>query len=100
MRFAESVAQGRTVVAAGGQKLGTVETLTINDETWKVESFQVKLASESSEQLGVYWNYFHAGRADVPTRWIHSVSDTVVLSITIEELGRVLFTSSEIAQAP
>ncbi|RKH16170.1 PRC-barrel domain containing protein [Corallococcus sp. CA047B] len=100
MRFSESVVQGRTVVAADGQKLGTVETLTIDDQTWKVEGLQVKLDSESSDQLGVYWNYFHAGRVDVPTRLVHSVSDTVILTVTVEELHRVLVAESEAASAP
>ncbi|MCY1045077.1 PRC-barrel domain containing protein [Corallococcus sp. bb12-1] len=100
MRFSESVAQGRTVVAAGGQTLGTVETLTIDDETWRVEVLQVKLASESADELGVYWNYFHAGRVDVPTRLVHSVSDTVLLAVTVEELHRTLSAEAASAQAP
>ncbi|MGE6759788.1 PRC-barrel domain-containing protein [Corallococcus interemptor] len=90
MQFAESVVQGRMVVAAGGQSLGNVETLIIDSETWKIDSIQVKLSSEASELFGVYWNYFHAGRIYVPTRLVHSVSDTVLLSVTVDELRQVL----------
>ncbi|WP_375759600.1 PRC-barrel domain containing protein [Corallococcus exercitus] len=90
MQFAESVVQGRMVVAAGGQALGNVETLSIDSETWKIDSIQVKLSSEAAELFGVYWNYFHAGRIYVPTRLVHSVSDTVLLSVTVDELREVL----------
>ncbi|WP_208723202.1 PRC-barrel domain containing protein [Corallococcus llansteffanensis] len=98
MRFSESIFQGRTVVAAGGQTLGTVETLSIDDASWRVESLQVKLNSETAEQLGKYWNYFHAGRIELPTRLVHSVSDTVLLSATVDELRQVL--AAESAPAP
>ncbi|WP_171414100.1 PRC-barrel domain containing protein [Corallococcus exercitus] len=90
MQFAESVFQGRMVVAAGGQALGNVETLSIDSETWKIDTIQVKLTSEAAELFGVYWNYFHAGRIYVPTRLVHSVSDTVLLSVTVDELREVL----------
>ncbi|MBN8468348.1 PRC-barrel domain containing protein [Corallococcus exiguus] len=90
MQFAESVVQGRMVVAAGGQALGNVETLSIDSETWKIDFIQVKLSSEAADLFGVYWNYFHAGRIYVPTRLVHSVSDTVLLSVTIDELREVL----------
>ncbi|RYZ40457.1 MAG: PRC-barrel domain containing protein [Myxococcaceae bacterium] len=86
MRFSESAIQGRTVVAAGGQTLGTVETLTIDSETWQVEALQVKLSSESADELRVYWNYFHAGHLDVPTDLVQSVSDVVLLSVTLDQL--------------
>ena len=98
MQFAESVVPGRMVVAAGGQTLGNVETLSINSETWKVDFIQVKLTSEASEQFGIYWNYFHAGRIYVPTRLVHSVSDSVLLSVTVDELREVL--AQESASAP
>ncbi|NOK38881.1 PRC-barrel domain containing protein [Corallococcus exercitus] len=85
------------VVAAGGQALGNVETLSIDSETWKIDFIQVKLSSEAAELFGVYWNYFHAGRIYVPTRLVHSVSDTVLLSVTVDELREVL--SQESASA-
>ena len=98
MRFLERVHQGRTVVTSGGQELGTVEALFIDGESWQVEALQVKLRSEAADQLGTFWNFFHAGRIELPTRVIQSVSDTVVLSVSVEELQHVL--SSESASAP
>lgn len=98
MRFTERVHQGRTVVAAGGQELGTVEALFIEGETWKVEALQVKLHSEAADQIGAFWNFFHAGRIELPTRIVQSVSDTVVLSVSIDELRQVL--PSKSASAP
>ncbi|RKH50540.1 PRC-barrel domain containing protein [Corallococcus llansteffanensis] len=75
-----------------------METLSIDDASWRVESLQVKLNSETAEQLGKYWNYFHAGRIELPTRLVHSVSDTVLLSATVDELRQVL--AAESAPAP
>ncbi|RKG92175.1 PRC-barrel domain containing protein, partial [Corallococcus sp. CA053C] len=94
MRFSESILRGRTVVADGGQTLGTVESLIIDDASWRVEALQVKLNSETAEQLGKYWNYFHAGRIELPIRLVHSVSDTVLLAATVEELRQVLASES------
>lgn len=90
MRFSERVHPGRTVVAAGGQEIGTVEALFIDSDTWKVEALHVKLRSETADQIGTYWNYFHAGRLELPTRLVQSVSDTVVLSVPVDELRQVL----------
>jgi|GEM_PF-789091 len=90
MRFSELIRSGRTVVAAGGQEIGTVEALSIDGETWKVEGLQVKLRSEAADQIGAFWNYFHAGRVELPTRIVQSVSDTVVLSVSVDELRQVL----------
>ncbi|CAM4540624.1 PRC-barrel domain containing protein [Myxococcus xanthus] len=67
-----------------------VEALSIDGETWKVEGLQVKLRSEAADQLGVFWNYFHAGRVELPTRIVHSVSDTVLLSVSLDELRQIL----------
>lgn len=90
MRFSERVHPGRTVVASGGQEIGTVEALSIDGETWKVETLQVKLNSEAAEQIGAFWNFFHAGRIELPTHTIQSVSDAVVLSVSVDELRQVL----------
>ncbi|MCP3137386.1 PRC-barrel domain-containing protein [Pyxidicoccus xibeiensis] len=98
MRITERVHAGRTVVAAGGQELGTVEALSIDSETWKVEALQVKLHSETADQIGAFWNFFHAGRIELPTRIVQSVSDTVLLSVSVDELRQVL--PSESAAPP
>ncbi|MGE6757750.1 PRC-barrel domain-containing protein [Corallococcus interemptor] len=90
MRFSERIHPGRTVVAAGGEKIGVVEALFIDAETWKVEGLQVKLGSETADQIGAFWNLFHAGRVELPTRIVQSVSDTVVLSVSVDELRQVL----------
>ncbi|WNZ60865.1 PRC-barrel domain-containing protein [Myxococcus sp. MxC21-1] len=90
MRFSERIRPGRTVVASGGQQIGVVEALSIDSETWKVEGLQVKLRSEAADQIGAFWNFFHAGRVELPTHIVQSVSDTVVLSVSVDELRQVL----------
>ncbi|MBF5045470.1 PRC-barrel domain containing protein [Aggregicoccus sp. 17bor-14] len=100
MRFTERIHAGRTVVAAGGESLGTVEGLVIDSESWKVEALQLKLASETADRVGAYWNYFHAGRLEVPTRLVSSVSDSVLLSASVDELGRLQAGESPAASPP
>ena len=100
MRFTEHVHKGRTVVAAGGEELGTVAALTLDDETWRVETLQVKLESDSADRLGAFWNLFHAGRIELPTRFVQSVSDTVVLSVSVDGLRQELSAESASASAP
>ncbi|WP_244171990.1 PRC-barrel domain containing protein [Myxococcus virescens] len=67
-----------------------MEALSIDAETWKVEELQVKLRAEAADQIGAFWNFFHAGRVELPTRIVQSISDTVVLSVSVDELRQVL----------
>ncbi|NBD11303.1 PRC-barrel domain containing protein [Corallococcus sp. Z5C101001] len=77
-----------------------MEALTIDDASWRVEALHVKLQSASADELGTYWNYFRAARIDVPTRLVQSVSDTVLLAVSVEELRQVLDQEPGAAPAP
>jgi sporulation protein YlmC with PRC-barrel domain len=90
MRLSDKSLVGLTVVAADGQALGEVSVLFIDNQTWHVEALQVKLRREAAEQLGASRTLFHAGTIEIPLRIVQSVSDAVVLSVSVEELHDVL----------
>ncbi|MBN1209221.1 MAG: PRC-barrel domain-containing protein [Myxococcaceae bacterium] len=97
MRLSDKNLVGLTVVAADGQALGEVSVLFIDSQTWHVEAFQVKLRRGTAEQLGASRTLFHAGTMEIPSRIVQSVSDTVVLSVSVSELHQVLPTEPESA---
>lgn len=99
MRLSDKNLVGLTVVTANGQALGEVSVLFIDSQTWHIEALQVKLRREAAEQLGASRSIFHAGTIEIPVRIIQSVSDAVVLSVSVEQLRQALPTESESASA-
>lgn len=97
MRLSDENVRGRTVVAGDGKVVGEIITLFL-DDTWRVESLQVKLRKEIADQLGASRGIFHAGQVEIPVRVIQSISDTIVLSVPTEELRQML--PAEAVQAP
>ena len=99
MRLSDKNLVGLTVVTADGQALGEVSVLFIESQTWNLEAFQVKLRREAAEQLGASRTFFHAGTMEIPLRIVQSVSDAVVLSVSVKELHQVLPTEPPSAPA-
>jgi sporulation protein YlmC with PRC-barrel domain len=99
MRLSDKTLVGLTVVTADGQALGEVAVLFIDSQAWQVEAFQVKLRRGAAEQLGASRTLFHAGTIEIPIRIVQSVSDAVVLSVSVKELHQVLPTEPESASA-
>jgi sporulation protein YlmC with PRC-barrel domain len=99
MRLADENLRGRTIIGADGQVIGEVAALFLDSETWRVESLQVKLDRAIADQLGASRSIFHAGTLEIPVRIVQSVGDTVVLSVVVDELRRILPVESEPAPA-
>ncbi|QRN97063.1 PRC-barrel domain-containing protein [Archangium violaceum] len=99
MRLADDNLRGRTIIGADGQVIGEVAALFLDSETWRVESLQVKLDRAIADQLGASHSIFHAGTLEIPVRIVQSVGDTVVLSVVVDELRRILPVESEPASA-
>lgn len=100
MRLTDQNMRGRTLIGADGQVVGEIHALFLDSEGRSVESYQVKLRREVAEQLGASHGFFHAGLIEVPTRLIQSVGDTVLLSVSVDELRRSLPQEGESAAAP
>ncbi|MDC0710292.1 PRC-barrel domain-containing protein [Stigmatella sp. ncwal1] len=99
MRLSDKNLVGRVVVTADGQALGEVSVLFVDSQTWLVEALQVKLRRGAAEQLGASRTLFHAGTIEIPIRIVQSVSDAVVLSVSVEALHQVLPSVSASATA-
>ena len=55
-------------------------------DAWRVESVHVQLRKEVADRLGAARSMFHAGSVEIPVRLIQSVSDAVVLGISVDGL--------------
>ncbi|HYH97934.1 PRC-barrel domain-containing protein [Hyalangium sp.] len=99
MRLSDTNLRKRTVIGADGQAVGEVSGLFLDSSTWSVEALQVKLRKEAADQLGASRGIFHAGEIEIPSRYIQSVGDAVILSVSVDELRRIVPGESEPAPA-
>jgi sporulation protein YlmC with PRC-barrel domain len=76
----EEALSGRSVIDSSGRSVGEVVGLLIDPETWRIEALRVKLHKDVTEEIGASHGTFRAARLDVPTAFIHNVSDAIVLS--------------------
>jgi sporulation protein YlmC with PRC-barrel domain len=99
MRLSDVNLRGRTIIGADGQLIGEVAALFLDSETWRVESLQAKLDRSVADRLGAARGMFHAATFELPIRIIQSVGDTIVLSVSVDELRQVLPPEGESASA-
>ncbi len=90
MRLSDGNLRGRTVIAADGQVIGVIAAFFLDSDAWRIESLHVTLRKDIADQLGAHRSVFHAGGLEIPVRLVQSVGDTVVLSVPIDELRKVL----------
>ena len=76
----EETLSGRSVIDSTGRSIGEVIALVIDTDAWRIEAVRVKLHKDVTEEIGASHGAFRAARLDVPTAFIHNVSDAVVLS--------------------
>jgi membrane protein len=76
----EDTLSGRSVIDSTGRSIGEVVALVIDPDDWRIEAVRVKLHKDVTEELGASHGAFRAARLDVPTAFIHNVSDAVVLT--------------------
>lgn len=76
----EEALSGRSVIDSSGRSVGEVVGLLIDSETWRIEALRIKLHKDVTDEIGASHGTFRAARLDVPTSFIHNVSDAVVLS--------------------
>lgn len=89
-RLSDGDLRGLTVISADGQFIGEVTSLFLGRQTWKVEALHIKLRADIADRLGVERSVFRSGELEVPTRWVQSVGETVVLTVPESELKSAL----------
>lgn len=82
----EESLSGRSVIDSTGRSIGEVIALVIDPDAWRIEALRVKLHKDVTEEIGASHGTFRAARLDVPTTFIHNVSDAVVLDGPIGSL--------------
>jgi sporulation protein YlmC with PRC-barrel domain len=85
----EDFLSGRSVIDSTGRVVGEVDGLLLDVVSWRLEALRIKLRRDVTEALGASRGPFRAARLDVPTTFVQSVSDTVVLAGPIESLRTV-----------
>lgn len=86
MRLSAENLRGRTVISADGQAVGTVQSVFLDADAWRVESISVDLRKEVADRVGAARSMFHRGLIELPVALIQSVGDAVVLSVPVDAL--------------
>src|SRR5262249_6634982 len=86
MRMSDSKLRKRVVISSDGHAVGEISSLAIDTETWRVESLQISLRKEISEQIGISHGLFRGGSLTVPVQVVKSVGDAVLLSESLAQL--------------
>lgn len=86
MRLSAETLHDRTVISADGKAIGLVTEVFISTSDWRVESVSIELQKDIADQIGAHRTVFHRGTVEVPVSFIQSVSDTIVLSVGVDQL--------------
>jgi len=86
MRLSDKTLLGRTAISADGKVIGAISELFISTTEWRVESIQIELNKDIADRIGANRTMFHRGTIELPVSFVQSVSDTVVLTINVEQL--------------
>jgi len=86
MRLSAGNLQGRTVITADGQAVGSVKSVFIDANDWRVEAISVELRKDVADRIGATRSVFHRGLIELPVQLIQSVGDAVVLGVAVDAL--------------
>lgn len=86
MRLSAENLNGRTVITADGQAVGTIKSIFLDSAEWRVESISVELRKDVADRIGATRSMFHRGLIELPVTLIQSVGDAVVLNVPVDAL--------------
>ena len=86
MRLSDQTLHDRTVISADGKAIGSITELFVSTSDWRIESIRIQLRKDIAERIGADHSIFRRGTLELPVSFIQSVSDTVVLSVNLEQL--------------
>lgn len=86
MRLSDKTLHGRKVITADGKVIGSVAELFITTSEWRVESIHIELNKDIADRIGADRTMFHRGMLELPVSFVQSLSDTVVLTVPVEQL--------------
>jgi len=100
MRLSAENLQGRTVISADGQAVGSVKSVFIDASNWHVEAISVELRKDVADRIGAARTVFHRGLIELPVALIQSVGDAVVLGVAVDALREARRTTTADATPP
>jgi sporulation protein YlmC with PRC-barrel domain len=100
MRLSAENLHGRTVITADGLAVGSIESVFLDVDEWRIESVSIELRKDVADRIGASRTMFHRGLIEVPVRLIQSVGDAVVLSVAVDALSEAHRAGAPGAAAP
>lgn len=86
MRLSDKSLYDRTVISADGKAIGSVIEVFISTSDWRVESIRIELRKDVADRIGASRTIFHRGTLELPVGFVQSVSDAIVLSVSVDQL--------------
>jgi sporulation protein YlmC with PRC-barrel domain len=86
MKVAVDELRGREVLDITGRVLGRVGRMTLESESWAIDSFQLKLGRNAARELGLSYSIFRVPTVDIPTGLVMGASEAVILRAALDEL--------------
>ncbi len=101
MRITDDNLHGRVVLTADGIAIGEVTKLFLEGGRFAIDGIEVKLRKEPADRLKLKHSTFHSATIEIPTQFVQSVGDAVLLSATFDDLVGLAGTSNGVAaEAP
>jgi sporulation protein YlmC with PRC-barrel domain len=97
--YEESV-RGRSVVDSTGRVIGVVDALIIDTEALRIDALRAKLDKGIADEIGAAHGPFHAARLDIPSDFVQSVADAVILKGPVGTLRTLERVTEEHPPAP
>ena len=74
---------GKTVIGQHGRKIGRIQDVVFDLQSFRITDLKIKLARSVHEDLGLAYTWFDRQSVDVPVDQVSGVSDNLVLSVPL-----------------
>jgi sporulation protein YlmC with PRC-barrel domain len=88
--------RGKDVISADAVIIGTVDSITVDTEMWKVLAIKVIVRKGNEAALNVKKKALGAQRVHVATPQVSSVTDTVTLAVKMAQVQEVLLDEKKV----
>lgn len=82
--------KGRPVIDANGDNVGTVEDVSVDPNTWKVNGLVVSLKRDVAQRFHAGGGFLDHPRVELGAERIRTVGDNVILNIDLAVIGETL----------
>jgi sporulation protein YlmC with PRC-barrel domain len=82
--------RGRAVIDGSGRVVGTIDGVLLDNQSWRVEAFRVRLKREAAALVGAEHRLLQAATLEVPVSLVHAAGDAVILNVPTMALRDLL----------